>query len=42
MHDDHVNLGDDLFIETIVNRYPDTGIFIFGQTMKIKKYFKNR
>ena len=36
---DHVNLGDDLFIETIVNRYPDTE-FYFWTDNENKKVFQ--
>ena len=38
---DHVNLGDDLFIETIVNRYPDTE-FYFWTDNENKKVFQEQ
>ena len=38
---DHINLGDDLFIETIANRYSDTEIYS-GQMLRIKKLLRNR
>lgn len=37
---DNVNLGDDLFIETIVNRYPDTK-FYFWTDCKNKQVFND-
>ena len=37
---DHINLGDDLFIETIVNRYPNTE-FYFWTEKKNKKVFQD-
>ena len=40
---DHINLGDDLFIETIANRYPDTEIYFWtnAQNQKVFKEQKN-
>lgn len=38
---DHINLGDDLFIETIVNRYPDTE-FYFWTNDKNRKVFQTQ
>lgn len=37
---DHINLGDDLFIETIVNRYPNTEFYFWTNT-KNKKVFQD-
>lgn len=37
---DHINLGDDLFIETIVNRYPNTKFYFWTDT-KNKKVFQD-
>ena len=38
---DHINLGDDLFIETIADRYPDTE-FYFWTNEKNKKVFQQQ
>ena len=37
---DHINLGDDLFIETIVRRYPHVK-FYFWTDAKNKEVFKD-
>ena len=36
---DKINLGDDLFISFITNRYPDI-YFIYGQINEIKGLFR--
>ena len=35
---DHINLGDDLFIETIANRYPDTEILFLDKCSESKSF----
>ena len=35
---DHINLGDDLFIETIANRYSDTEIYFWTNAQNQKAF----
>ena len=35
---DHINFGDDLFIETIANRYPDTEIYFWTNAQNQKVF----
>ena len=39
---DYINLGDDLFIETIANRYPDTEIYFWTNVQNQKVFEKQK